>query len=71
MTHYPEIHLVKDPGKYDWWRVVERVRVKCALVETGRIIIPVGYVSDFASVFSIFVVVDTAAWGYIERVHCA
>ena len=43
MTIYPEILLVKDTGKYDWYRVVQ----DCAV---GPILIQAGFTTDFASV---------------------
>lgn len=51
VTIYPKIALEKCmDGKIDWWKVTTRVRVRCDLHPYGRIHIPVGFISDFASV---------------------
>lgn len=57
-TRYPEIILKKHQGKYDWWEVVEPVRVRCELSPYGRILISAGYTTDFASV-------PQAFWGLV------
>ncbi|MCP1384461.1 DUF1353 domain-containing protein [Runella salmonicolor] len=50
ITTYPNILLKKcADGKADWWEVTVRVKVRCELSPMGRIFIPDGFVSDFAS----------------------
>ena len=47
MTQYPEIHVQKADGKYDWWQLSQ----DCEFCIDGVVhIIPKGYVTDFASV---------------------
>lgn len=51
LTTYPDIQVQKCfEGKPDWWKVTVRAKVRCELHAYGRIFIPAGYVSDFASV---------------------
>ncbi len=55
MTNYPDIRLRKyQGGKPDWWEVTDRVKVRCRLTPYGRILIPHGYTTDFASVPQMF-----------------
>lgn len=59
LTIYPKIPVEKCfDGKVDWWKVTTRVKVRCDLSPYGRIFIPAGFISDFASVPRLF-------WGII------